>query len=314
MDPVIQDMIWAEKHRPRTVQECILPASLKQKFQGYVDQGFIPPLTLIGPSGSGKTTVAMAMCEQLGIDYTIINGSLDGNIDTLRNRIAQFASTISMTGGRKVVIIDEADGMTNATQPALRRFMDEFAGNCGFILTGNYPNRILKELRGRTAEIDFKVSGPDKKEMATQFFKRASQILDQEGVEYDKKAVAFLVAKLLPNWRKVLNELQAAAASGPITEDILTKVSDIEWNRLYDLLKAKNFTEIRKWVGEHSDIDSTTIFRRVYDELSLKVTPETIPVLILYIADYQFKAAWVADPEINIVAFFVEVMANVQFK
>lgn len=314
MDPVIQNMIWAEKYRPKRVQDCILPASLKAELQGYVDQGFFPHLTLIGPSGAGKTSAMVALCEELGYDYIIINGSLEGNIDTLRTKISQFAGTVSLTGSRKCVIIDEADFLTNATQPALRRFMEEFSGNCAFGMTCNYPNRIMKELRGRTTELDFRVVGAEKKEMATQFFKRAIQVLDAEGVEYDKAAVAGLVAKLLPNYRKMLNDLQGASAKGPIDSEVLTNVGDSEWKRLYELLKAKNFTEIRKWVGENSDLDSSTVFRRIYDELSPKVTPETVPVLILYIADYQFKAAWVADPEINLVAFFVEVMANVEFK
>lgn len=314
MDPVIQNMIWFEKYRPKTIAECILPAALKKELQGYIDQGFFPHLTLVGPSGTGKTTAAFALCEELGLEYIVINGSLDGNIDTLRTKISQFAGTVSMTGSRKVVIIDEADFLTNATQPALRRFMEEFAGNCGFIFTCNYPHKIMKEVKGRTTELDFRVVGPEKKEMALQFFKRTTDILDKEGVQYDKQAVAGLVAKLLPNYRKMLNDLQGAASKGPIDAEVLINIGDSEWNRLYGFLKAKSFTEIRKWVGENSDIDSATVFRRIYDELAPKLTPETMPVLILYIADYQFKAAWVADPEINLVAFFVEVMANVEFK
>ncbi len=313
MDSVIQNMIWAEKYRPKTVQECILPADLKAKFQGYVDQAMIPQLLLSGSGGTGKTTVAMAMCEELGLEYIIVNGSLDG-IDILRNRVAQFAATMSMNGKRKVVIIDEADFMTNATQPALRRFMDEYSSNCGFVMTCNYPNRILKEVRERMTTIEFKIAGPERKNMATLFFKRVLMILDAEGVLYDKQAVAQLVAKLMPNWRKVLLDLQAAAGKGPIDSGILTTVSDEDWHRLYACLKTKSFTEVRKWVGEHSDLDSSTVFRRIYDELGPKVTDPTLPVLILYIADYQFKAAWVADSEINLVAFFVEVMANVEFK
>lgn len=314
MDPVIQNMVWADKYRPKTVQECILPAALKDQFQGYVDQEFIPQLLLSGSGGTGKTSVAIAMCDELDLEYLIINGSLDGSIDILRNRVAQFAGTVSMNGKRKIVIIDEADYLTNATQPALRRFMEEFSKNCGFVMTCNYPNRILKEVRERMTVIDFKITGPEKKQLAAQFFKRACTILDSEGVSYDKQAVAGLVAKLMPNWRKVLLDLQAAASKGPIDSAILSSLSDEEWTRLYTLLKAKNFPEIRKWVGEHSDVESSTVFRKIYDELSPKVTDTTVPVLILYIADYQFKAAWVADPEINLVAFFVEVMANVEFK
>lgn len=314
MDPIIQDMVWADKYRPKTVQDCILPADLKSQFQGYVDKGSIPHLLLTGPSGTGKTTVAIAMCEELNFEWIIINGSLDGTIDVLRNRIGQFAGTISLEGKRKMVIIDEADYLTNATQPALRRFMEEFSANCGFIMTCNYPNRILKELRGRMAEVDFKVVGAEKRNMATGFFKRTLTILDAEGVEYDKQSVAALITKLMPNWRKILNELQAAASRGPIDAAVVASLADEQWEQLFTMLKTKNFTELRKWVGEHSDLDSSTVFRRIYDSLSPRVTDATLPVLILYIADYQFKAAWVADPEINLVAFFVEVMANVEFK
>jgi DNA polymerase III delta prime subunit len=314
LDPVFAHMLLSEKWRPKTVRDCILPQSLKDKFQTFVDDEFIPHLLLVGPSGSGKTTVATAMCEELGIDYIIINASADGTIDVLRTRIGQFAATVSIDGKRKMVILDEADFLSHATQPALRRFMEENSANCGFIMTANYPNRILKELRGRTAEIDFKIPAAEKKAIAAAFFKRTIEILDIEGIKYDKQVIAHMVAKLMPNWRKLLNELQSLAASGPIDAGALTNLADEEWTKLYKLIKERNFTEVRKWVGEHSDIDSDAVFRRIYDELSPRLTDETVPMLILYIADYQYKAAHVANQEINLVAFFVEVMANVVFK
>jgi len=307
-------MVWAEKYRPKTVQQCILPQDMKDKFQKYVDNKDIPNLLLSGSSGVGKTTVAVAMCEELGIEYLIINGSKDGTIDVLRNRIEQFAATVSMDGERKMVILDEADYLSHATQPALRRFIEEYSANCGFIFTCNYPQKIIDPLVGRLAQIDFKVTATEKKTMALEFFKRAKEILEKEGINYDKNAVAQLITKYMPNWRKVINEMQAYSSTGTIDDGILANLSDGDWNKLYDLLKAKNFTEIRKWAGEHSDVDASTVFRKFYDDLAPKLSDDTVPVLILHIADYQFKAAWVADQEVNLVAFFVEVMANCRFK
>lgn len=309
------DFLWVEKYRPKLIADTILPPSLKQTFQQFVDQQNIPNLLLCGRAGVGKTTVARAMLEEIGADYLIINGSMNGNIDTLRNDIRQFASSISFYGGRKYVILDEADYLNpNSTQPALRNFMEEFSKNCGFILTANFSNRIIDPLHSRCSVVEFKIEKDDKPKMAALLFKRAQQILESEGIEYDPKAVAEVVKKFFPDFRRVLNELQRYSATGRIDSGILVNFSDEKLKGLIELIKQKNFTEIRKWVGENTDIDTTTFFRKLYDAASDYMKPSSIPQLVLILAGYQYKAAFVADQEINILACLTEIMVEGEFK
>lgn len=309
------DFLWVEKYRPKLIADTILPPSLKQTFQQFVDQQNIPNLLLCGRAGVGKTTVARAMLEELGADYLIINGSMNGNIDTLRNDIRQFASSISFYGGRKYVILDEADYLNpNSTQPALRNFMEEFSKNCGFILTANFSNRIIDPLHSRCSVVEFKIEKDDKPKMAALLFKRAQQILESEGIEYDPKAVVEVVKKFFPDFRRVLNELQRYSATGRIDSGILVNFTDEKLKGLIELIKQKNFTEIRRWVGENTDIDTTTFFRKLYDTASDYMKPSSIPQLVILTAEYQYKAAFVADQEINILAFLVELMIEAEFK
>jgi DNA polymerase III delta prime subunit len=309
------DFLWVEKFRPKTIADTILPPSLKQTFQQFVDQQNIPNLLLCGRAGVGKTTVARAMLEELGADYLIINGSMNGNIDTLRNDIRQFASSVSFYGGRKYVILDEADYLNpNSTQPALRNFMEEFSKNCGFILTANFSNRIIDPLHSRCSVVEFKIEKEDKPKMAALLFKRAQQILESEGIDNDPKAVAEVVKKFFPDFRRVLNELQRYSATGKIDSGILVNFTDEKLKGLIELIKQKNFTEIRKWVGENTDIDTTTFFRKLYDAASDYMKPSSIPQLVLILANYQYKAAFVADQEINILACLTEIMVEGEFK
>ena len=309
------DFLWVEKYRPKTVADTILPDSLKKTFQQFVDQGNIPNLLLAGRAGVGKTTIARAMLEQLGCDYIIINGSMSGNIDTLRNEIREFASTISFSGGRKYVILDEADYLNpNSTQPALRNFMEEYSRNCGFILTANFRNRIIDPLHSRCSVIEFKIEKDDKPEMAKQFYKRVCGILDKEGFQYDNKAVVEVIKKFFPDWRRVLNELQRYSATGRIDAGILVNITEENLKLLVGMLKTKSFSDVRKWVGENNDIDQTTFFRKLYDTASDYLKPNSIPMLVMTIADYQYKAAFVADHEINILACLTEIMAEGDFK
>lgn len=309
------DFLWVEKYRPKLIADAILPPSLKQTFQQFVDQQNIPNLLLCGRAGVGKTTVARAMLEEIGADYLIINGSMNGNIDTLRNDIRQFASSVSFYGGRKYVILDEADYLNpNSTQPALRNFMEEFSKNCGFILTANFSNRIIDPLHSRCSVVEFKIDKDDKPKMASLLFKRAQQILESEGVEFDPKAVVEVVKKFFPDFRRVLNELQRYSATGKIDSGILVNFTDEKLKGLIELVKQKNFTEIRKWVGENPDIDTTTFFRKLYDTASDYMKPSSIPQLVLILAGYQYKAAFVADQEINILACLTEIMVEGEFK
>jgi DNA polymerase III delta prime subunit len=309
------DFLWVEAYRPKTIADTILPPSLKQTFQQFIDQKNIPNLLLCGRAGVGKTTVARAMLEEIGADYLIINGSMNGNIDTLRNDIRQFASSVSFYGGRKYVILDEADYLNpNSTQPALRNFMEEFSKNCGFILTANFSNRIIDPLHSRCSVVEFKIEKDDKPKMAALLFKRAQQVLDSEGVEYDSKAVVEVVKKFFPDFRRVLNELQRYSATGKIDTGILVNFTDEKLKGLIELIKHKNFTEIRKWVGENTDIDTTTFFRKLYDAASDYMKPSSIPQLVLILAGYQYKAAFVADQEINILACLTEIMVEGEFK
>jgi len=311
----MEEFLWVEKYRPKTIEDCVLTEELKSTFQKFVNNKEIPNLLLTGSAGVGKTTVARAMLEQIGADYIVINGSMNGNIDTLRNEILQFASSVSFTGSRKYVILDEADYLNaNSTQPALRNFMEEFSRNCGFILTCNFRNRIIEPLHSRCSVVEFKISKADLPRLAAQFFKRVLGILDGNGVKYDKAVVAELIQRHLPDWRRVLNELQRYSVNGHIDTGIFASLSDDSFAGLIDTLKAKKFTDMRKWVGENSDMDSTTMFRKFYDRAVDFVNPKSIPELVLLISKYQYQSAFAADHEINTAAFLTEVMMAVDFK
>lgn len=311
---VRDDFLWSQLYRPKTIEQCILPTDLKNTFQQFVDKGTIPNMLLTGRAGVGKTTVARAMLEQLNCDYMIINGSMNGNIDTLRVDISQFASSMSLMGGRKYVILDEADYLNpNSTQPALRNFMEEFSKNCGFILTCNFKNKIIEPLHSRCTVIDFKLPNNEKAKLASQFMKRIKNILDTEKVQYDDGAVAEVISKYFPDWRRVLNELQRYSATGKIDSGILANLGDESFKNLFGYLKAKSFSNMRKWVGENSDIESHVLFRKIYDNAIQYIKPASIPQLVLIIGDYQFKAAFVADPEINIVACLTMIMTECEF-
>ena len=308
------DFLWVEKYRPRTVSDTILPDNLKKTFQQFVDQNNVPNLILTGGPGVGKTTVAKAMLEELGCDYIVINGSMNGNIDTLRNDIQQFASSVSLTGGRKYVILDEADYLNpNSTQPALRNFMEEYSKNCGFILTCNFKNKIIDPLHSRCSVVEFKISKEDRPSMAAQLFKRVIGILKAENVDFDQKAVAEVISKYFPDNRRILNELQRYSATGRIDTGILANLQEVTLKNLVLALKEKNFTEVRKWVADNSDVDSTTIFRQIYNMASDVMKGGSIPQLVLILADYQYKDAFVADHEINMTACLTEIMVNCEF-
>jgi DNA polymerase III delta prime subunit len=310
-----EQFLWVERYRPKTIADTILPQSLKAVFQQFVDQGNIPNLILSGSAGVGKTTVARAMLEQLGCDYIVINGSMNGNIDTLRNDIKSFASSVSLQGGRKYVILDEADYLNaNSTQPALRNFMEEFSKNCGFILTCNFKNRIIEPLHSRCSVIDFVIPNTEKPTMAAHFFKRVCGILDENNIIYEKKVVAALIEKHFPDWRRVLNELQRYASTGSIDTGILVNISDDNVRTVIGYLKDKNFTEARKWVALNSDLDTATFYRKLYDTASDYLKPSAIPQLVLTLAEYQYKAAFVADQEINTAACLTEIMVECEFK
>ena len=310
----MDEYLWVEKYRPKTVQECILPSNLKQTFQSFVDNKNIPNLLLSGDPGSGKTTIAKAMLNELNCDSIVINGSMKGNIDTLRNEIQQFASSISLTGGRKYVILDEADYLNpQSTQPALRNFMEEFSSNCGFILTCNFRNRIIPPLISRCSVVEFKIPNSEKPVIAKTFFERTKYILDQEGVTYDKKVVPEFIKKYFPDFRRIHNELQRYANNSDINSGLLSFISDIVLDSLIESLKTKNYTTMRKWVGENLDNDPQTIFRQIYDNSNKYVKESSIPKLIMILADYQYKAAFVADAEVNLVACLTEVMIDVEF-
>lgn len=312
---MLDDLLWVEKYRPRSIDDTILPVQLKQTFQEFVNQDKVPNLLLTGRAGTGKTTVAKAMLEELGCDYIVINGSLNGNIDTLRNEIKTFASAVSLTGGRKYVILDEADYLNpNSTQPALRNFIEEYSKNCGFILTCNFKNRIIEPLHSRCSVVDFKIPKEEKPKLAAVFYKRVREILSQENIDADNKAVAAVVETHFPDFRRTLNELQRYSATGRIDSGILVNHKEENIKEVIGYLKEKSFTNVRKWVGENSDIDTNVFFRALYDTASEYLKPSSISQLVLILADYQYKAAFVADPEINITACLTEIMIEVEFK
>ena len=311
----MQEFLWVEKYRPKSINDCVLPDSLKQTFQQFVNQDNIPNLLLTGGPGVGKTTVAKAMLEEIGADYIVINGSMNGNIDTLRNEIKDFASTMSFTNNRKYVILDEADYLNpQSTQPALRNFMEEFSKNCGFILTCNFKNRIIEPLHSRCSVVEFNIPKQDRPKVASQFFKRVGNILKEEEIVYDLTVVAKMVESYFPDFRRVLNELQRYSATGKIDTGILSNTGDASVEELVNHLKAKSFSEMRKWVAQNSDIDTTTTLRKLYDVANEKMKPHSVAQLVLILADYQYKAAFVADQEINLVACMTEIMANCEFE
>ena len=313
----MSNFLWVEKYRPKTIEECILPSETKKTFLGFLSKGEVPNLLLSGPAGCGKTTVAKALCEELGSDYYIINGSDEGRfLDTVRNQAINFASTVSLMGNakHKVIIIDEADNTTHDVQLLLRANMEEFYGNCRFIFTCNYKNKIIEPLHSRCAVVDFSIRGKVKQEIAANFFKRLNYILDQERVEYDKKVIVELINKHFPDWRRVLNECQRYSASGKIDTGILATFSDVAINDLTKNLKEKNFPAVRKWCVDNLDNDPAMLLRRIYDSLYGSLKNASIPAAVLIIARYQYQIAFVADQEINLLAALTEIMLECEFK
>jgi len=311
----MKEFLWVEKYRPSKVSETILTKDLKDTFQSIVDGGEIPNMMFTGTAGTGKTTIARAICEELGLDYIVINGSEEGNIDTLRGKIKQFASSVSLSGGYKVVILDEADYLNpQSTQPALRGFIEEFSKNCRFILTCNFKNRIIEPLHSRCSNYEFTFSKKIMAQLCGQFMTRLQTILNEEGVEYNKDVVAGLIMRHAPDWRRVLNEAQRGSISGTLLTTVIDNDSNSNYALLFSYIKNKDFKKMRQWVVNNMDLEPASIFRDVYDNMQDHVVSESIPQLVLILADYQYKNAFVADHELNLVACLTEVMANVEIK
>jgi DNA polymerase III delta prime subunit len=311
------EFLWVEKYRPKTIEECILPEQTKKTFLDFLDKGEVPNLLLAGPAGCGKTTVAKALCNQLGVDVYVINGSDEGRfLDTVRNNAKNFASTVSLTSEskHKVIIIDEADNTTPDVQLLLRASIEEFSGNCRFIFTCNYKNKIIEPLHSRCAVVEFGVQKKSKQEIAAKFFGRLVDILKQEKIEADKKVLAELINKHFPDWRRVLNECQRYSVGGKIDSGILAHFSDVKVNDLIKNLKEKNFAEVRKWCVNNLDNDPSVLLRRIYDSLYDALVPSTIPAAVLILAKYQYQIAFVADQEINMLACLTEIMVECNFK
>jgi len=307
--------LWVEKYRPTKLHDIILPNSLKQSFQNMLDAGELQNMLFTGTAGLGKTTVAKALCNELDLDYIIINGSEEGNIDTLRGKIKQFASTVSLSGGKKVIILDEADYLNpQSTQPALRGFIEQFSDNCRFILTCNFKNRVIEPLHSRCGVYEFNTTKTDLAKLAQEFMDRMMYILDNEGITYSKNLIAQVIMKHVPDWRRVINEIQRFSINGHLAEDIMSIGDANQYNELLSHLKQKDFKKMRAWVVNNIDVDASAIFRGIYDRMIDNVKPTSIPQLVLILADYQYKNAFVADHELNIVACMTEVMANVEFE
>ena len=309
------DFLWVEKYRPKTIEECVLPKRMKDTFASIRDTGELQNMMLTGTAGVGKTTVARALCNELELDYIIVNGSEEGNIDTLRTKIKQFASTVSLQGGYKVVILDEADYLNaQSTQPALRGFIEEFSQNCRFILTCNFKNRIIEPLHSRCSVYDFYVAPNEQPQILADFMDRVSDILTKENITFDKKVLAELIMKYRPDFRRVINELQRYSVSGTIDTGVLANMSDESFNSLVNSLKDKNFKDMRKWVASNIDLEPSVIFRKIYDTMMDNIQPKSIPQVVLILADYQYKNAFVADHELNVVACMTEIMASAEWK
>ena len=310
-----ESLLWVESHRPKTIDDCILSDTIKGTLSDLVKDEKVSNLMFTGPSGVGKTTAARAICDQTNSDYIVINGSDEGRmIDTLRTKMTQFCSTISIRGGRKVVIIDEADYMNpDSVQPAMRNFIEKFAENCSFIFTCNYKNRIIDPIHSRCAVVDFSLNKQEKPEIAMQFLNRCDHILTDHGIVYDRDVVAALISKHFPDFRRVINELQRYSTSGEITSGILANIGELNLNLLISALREKNFQNMRKWVVSNVDNDPATVYRKIYDKLYEVLEKSSIPQAVLIIADYQYKSAFVSDQEVNLVACLVELMADCEF-
>ena len=311
----MEDFLWVEKYRPKTISECVLPSGLKQTLSEFISKGDLPNLILSGGPGVGKTTAAKALIEELGLTYMMINGSEESGIETLRVKLKNYASTVSLHGGRKYLILDEADYLNaQSTQPALRGLIEEFHKNCGFILTCNYKNRLIPPLHSRCSVVDFTIQKSEKKELAEQFFKKVMNILIVENIKFEPKAVAEVINKFFPDWRRVINELQRYSVSGRIDAGILVDISEINIKELMRFMKDKEFTNVRKWIINNIDNDPTRLFRRLYDNLYDYMDGSSIPHVVVILGEYQYKAAFVADQEINMLACLTEIMARGKFK
>jgi DNA polymerase III delta prime subunit len=310
------DFLWVAKYRPTKISECVLPSDLQEPLSDFVDQGKLPNLIFAGGPGTGKTTAAMALCEETHTDYLMVNGSDEGrNIDTVRTTLNQFCSSVSMTGNRKAIIMDEADYMNpDSVQPALRGFIEKFGNNVSFIFTCNYPNRIIEPIHSRCAVFDFIIPSSEKPKIAENYFKLCEGLLEKESIEFDKKVLIQLIMKHFPDFRRVLNELQRYSSSGKIDTGILTSLEELNVTELVESLKTKRFSDMRKWTNSNMDSDTTRIFRKLYDSLSSYLKPQSVPQAVLIIADYQYKSAFVADQEINMVACLTEIMVECSFK
>ena len=311
------EFLWVEKYRPKKIEDCILPAGIKDTFQQFVNRGEIPNLLLAGPAGCGKTTVAKALCHELGVDFYVINGSDEGRfLETVRNNAKNFASTVSLSSEakHKVIIIDEADNTTSDVQLLLRASIEEFANNCRFIFTCNYKNKIIEPLHSRCAVVDFSIKGKEKQQIAGQFFKRLIDILDREKIRYDKKVLAEIINKHFPDWRRVLNECQRYSVSGEIDSGMLAAFTDVRMQDIIEHLKTKDFSKVRKWVVFNLDNDPSILLRHLYDSLAEALDGPSIAASVLIIAKYQYQVAFVADQEINLLAALTEIMVECEFK
>ena len=310
------DFLWVEKYRPHKISDCVLPSDLQEPFSDFVDQGKVPNLILTGGPGTGKTTAAKALCDETKTDFLMVNGSDEGrSIDIVRTTLNQFCSSVSMTGNRKAIIMDEADYMNaDSVQPALRGFIEKFGNNVSFLFTCNYPNRIIDPIHSRCAVFDFSIPLNEKPKLAERYLFLCEEILEKEGIEFDRKVLIQLIMKHFPDFRRVLNELQRYSSSGRIDTGILTSLEEVNVGELVSSLKGKKFSEVRKWTNSNMDTDTARIFRKLYDSLSSHLKPQSVPQAVLIIADYQYKSAFVVDQEINLVACLTEIMVECEFK